>query len=404
MSVENPSFFEGIALNSFTFLFIAFAAVLISRLCSNPRVREVLIFAVSCLFLSSFISTLSQVLILAGFLAIAYAIGKIRSATAVWPATLSFLIVASFWGGLFLLKDPGLLPALNPFSGNPIKVIGISYIVFRGICFVLEIERGEDVRIFAYLNYMVFFPTLLAGPIERYARFEEMHHKPVDWDSTWYNAVNRILNGVIKKFVIADSLSDFGIFSMMAQGGHFSIPILWVGTLSMLFLVYLDFSGYCDIVVGLAALMGFQIVENFRYPFAARNLQEFWARWHVSLTSIIQDYVFSPLSKLVITHVPRSRQLYGIAVVYILSMILVAMWHGTSVGFLIFGLLHGGVLFAIQLRKAKRGRAARGGERPRIRAALDQMATYAFVSSTMIWWFGSLSDAIDTYRRLVGLS
>jgi alginate O-acetyltransferase complex protein AlgI len=129
----------------------------------------------------------------------------------------------------------------------------------------------------------------------------------------------------------------------------------------------------------------------------------------MSLTSLIQDYLFSPLSKLVIIHVPRRWQIYGIALAYVLSMILVAMWHGTTLGFLIFGILQGAVLFGIQIRrerariaaKAKGARATPKAPNP-LGVWTGRVATYAFVSITMIWWHSSVAAAIVTYRALLG--
>jgi D-alanyl-lipoteichoic acid acyltransferase DltB (MBOAT superfamily) len=155
-------------------------------------------------------------------------------------------------------------------------------------------------------------------------------------------------------------------------------------------------------------LMGFKIVENFNSPFASKNLQEFWGRWHMSLGSVIQDYVFSPLSKFVVIYAPRRVQTYGIAAIYVLAMVLVAMWHGTTIGFLIFGILQGAVLFAIQIwREFARAKAKRSGVKhpaPPSPTGLwaGRVSTYAFVSLTMIWWQGSFSDAVRTYQKLAG--
>jgi alginate O-acetyltransferase complex protein AlgI len=397
------------ALNSFGFVVMVFAAVAACRLCAPRLIREVVVLLLSLYFLSTFITEWEQLGVLVGFLATVYAIGVAKATTSkTWPAAVSFVIVSIFWAGLFMLKDPSLLIAANPFNGHPIKIIGVSYIVFRCITFVLEVAPGDQLNPLTFINYMLFFPTLLAGPIERYRRFDATTSKPLDWQVANWDAINRILNGFIKKFVIADNLMDLGIFSMISQGHDFATPILWIGALTMLALLYLDFVGYCDIVIGAAALMGFKIVENFNSPFAAKNLQEFWGRWHMSLGSVIEDYVFSPLSKIVIMKVRRNIQMYWIASIYVMAMVLVAMWHGTTLGFLIFGILQGAVLFAIQIaRELARARAkARGIKQSTspttMRLWVGRISTYAFVSLTMIWWQASLPDAIKTYQQLFG--
>lgn len=397
------------ALNSFSFVLITVAAILVCRLCAPRLMRELVVLLLSVYFLSTFITEWDQLALLVALLAMVYLLGVTKAANAsFWSTAISFLIVALFWAALFLLKDPSLLSTINPFYAHPIKLIGISYIVFRAITFVLEVAPGDRLRPLTFLNYMIFFPTLLAGPIERFHRFNETTDQPVALEPDSFNALNRVLNGFIKKFVLADNFMDLGIFSMMSHANDLSTPVLWIGALSTLVLLYLDFSGYCDIVIGVAALMGFRIAENFNAPFASRNLQEFWGRWHMSLGSVIQDYVFSPLSKAVIVNVPRDKQMYAIASIYVVTMILVAMWHGTTVGFLIFGILQGAVLFAIQiLREFARARAKAAGVRyAPSQTALSlwagRIATYAFVSLTMIWWQGSLPDAISTYQRLIG--
>ncbi|SEE31104.1 MBOAT family O-acyltransferase [Bradyrhizobium erythrophlei] len=397
------------ALNSFSFILITFAAILACRLCAPRLMRELVVLLLSLYFLATFITEWDQLALLAAFLAIVYLLGVSKAANAsFWSIATSFLIVALFWSALFLLKDPNLLGAVNPFHAHPVKLIGISYIVFRAITFVLEVAPGDRLSPLTFLNYMIFFPTLLAGPIERFHRFNETTDQPVPLEPASFDALNRVLNGFIKKFVIADNFMDLGIFSMMPHANDLSTPVLWIGAISTLALLYLDFVGYCDIVIGVSALMGFRIVENFNAPFASRNLQEFWGRWHMSLGSVIQDYVFSPLSKAVFVNIPREKQMYAIASIYVVTMVLVAMWHGTTIGFLIFGILQGAVLFAIQIRREfARARAKASG----VRYAASQTAlslwtgrisTYAFVSLTMIWWQGSLPDAIMTYQRLVG--
>lgn len=398
------------ALNSFVFVLLTCLAVLACRLLAPSMIRNLLIMLLSVYFMATYMAGWEQVGVLAGFLGSVYLIGVAKArAVRQWPAVVSFLIVAIFWVGLFLLKDPALMPVVNPFHAHPIKIIGISYIVFRGITFVLEASPSVRPSALTFVNYMLFFPTLLAGPIERYRRFDEASAQPLGWQHTYYPAINRILNGFIKKFVIADNLMDLGIFSMATSGQDFSLPVLWFGALLMLALLYLDFSGYCDIVIGIAALMGFKMVENFNAPFSAKNLQEFWGRWHMSLGAVIQDYVFSPLSKVVITQVPRNLQLYGIASIYLLAMVLVAMWHGTTLGFLIFGVFQGAVLFMIQVRRellraSAKARGVKVTAHPVsvVSVWIGRISTYVFVSLTMIWWQASLPDALKTFQKLAG--
>jgi alginate O-acetyltransferase complex protein AlgI len=398
----------GLGLNSFSFVLIACAAVLACRLAPTAKVRAILLFLLNGYFLHFFIHTPAQALVLAAFLLTVFCLGHLKLRFPAWRSALVVgALIAALWVFLFLIKDEHLFAAVNPFAYFPVKLIGISYIVFRAISYVLEVELAPSKSLIGFLNYMLFFPTLLAGPIERYTRFSGNHEslQPAA-EERIYPALNRILNGFIKKFVLADNLMAFGIFAL-SQEGQFSIWLLWAGALLMLFLIYLDFSGYCDIVIGLAELMGFRIVENFNRPFAARNVQEFWTRWHVSLSSLIQDYVFTPLNKVIIRDVKGRAQFPLIVTVYLASMILVAMWHGTTLGFLIFCALHGAALVLLQLKRRFRWRWVPGlsaGARSAGASLVAPALTYCFISLSLIWWFRDLPHALRTFKLLLGLS
>ena len=261
-------------INSFSFALLALAGILGCRLAPRLSVRQVVLCVLNVYFLHYFLHTLYETLLLAGFLLTVFAAGRSKQKyPRLWPAPVVAAAMVALWVFLFLVKDPALVPAVNPFSYYPVKLIGISYIVFRCISYLMEVDLTQRSSLLDFFNYVVFFPTFIAGPIERYSRFTSAGLPPVTaWREQFYPALNRILNGLIKKFVLADNLMVFGIFAL-SQEGSFSLWLLWLGALLMLFLIYLDFSGYCDIVIGLAKLMGFQITENFNRPFAARNVR-----------------------------------------------------------------------------------------------------------------------------------
>jgi len=399
----------GFSINSFTFAIVGLVAIIACRLSPRPEIRNVLLLLLNVYFLKYFIDSVYGAALLSAFLLSVYCIGHLKTRPGVnWSALAVATIVSILWFFLFLIKDPGLLAPSNPFWYFPVKIVGISYIVFRSISYVLEVELVKSRSLIGFINYVVFFPTLLAGPIERYTRFQGYLTSPNrDWNKIFYPALNRILNGLIKKFVFADNLMAFGIFSM-SQDNITSIWLLWLGTLLMLFLIYLDFSGYCDIVIGLAKLMGFDISENFDRPFASRNVQEFWARWHMTLGSLIRDFVFTPLNKLIIIKAPPRTHFALITLIYMLSMILVAMWHGTTVGFMIFGILHGSALIFLQLKKTYGkqwlGWMSSPHTKPsRTRIIISCFATYSFVSISLICWYRTPTDALRTFKLLLGL-
>jgi alginate O-acetyltransferase complex protein AlgI len=266
----------------------------------------------------------------------------------------------------------------------------------------MEVEFIEEPGLLRYCNYILFFPLILAGPIERYRRFETQMTQPQWNPDLVMPALHRIANGMIKKFVIADNLSVFGILAF-DNPMDMSVPVLWLGVMSQLLLIYLDFSGYCDIVIGLAMLMGFRVVENFNRPFHSTNIQEFWERWHMSLSSLVKDYIFTPINVYVFKNVRRQYQFALVVASYFFSMVLIAMWHGTTVGFLVFGILHGGALALSQAYKKIFKASAAAGQGPNVATVYaKRLMVYSFVSVSLTLWLTSASEWGGIFGRMLG--
>jgi alginate O-acetyltransferase complex protein AlgI len=308
-------------------------------------------------------------------------------------------IIAALWVFLFMVRDENLFAPANPFYYMPVYIIGISYMTFRCISFLMEVEFIEKPSFARFCGYVLFFPGLIAGPIERYRNFEAQLAAPIYDDETVMPALHRIANGFIKKFVIADNLAAFGIFSF-PDAADVSTPLLWIGALGQLWLIYMDFSGYCDIVIGLASLMGFRMIENFNHPFRSVTIQEFWNRWHISLSTLVKDYIFTPINMAIIKNTSREHQFALITLAYFFSMILIGLWHGTTWGFVAFGTLHGAALVAIQLTKKHQKPLARmAWYEVRVR----QFLVYAFVSLSLIFWLKSANEWGPIYARMLGV-
>jgi alginate O-acetyltransferase complex protein AlgI len=183
--------------------------------------------------------------------------------------------------------------------------------------------------------------------------------------------------------------------------------MLWFGVLLQPVLLYLDFSGYCDIMIGLTRLMGFRLAENFDAPWRAQNIQDFWNRWHITLSHFVRDYVFNPTIRLVYFHVNSSRQWLCLMLLYFATMILIAVWHATTWGFLVFGIMHGLMLVALQV--AQRHVYPNMPEAAReywmkswLSVTFARTANFVFISVTMlIWNFGVARSAV-ILRQLVG--
>jgi alginate O-acetyltransferase complex protein AlgI len=285
----------------------------------------------------------------------------------------------------------------------PISIVGISYMVFRGLSYIIDIELIENRGFVSYLNYILFFPTLLSGPIARFEPFQaSIDKKPAKLEfKTQLMILNRIANGFLKKYLLADNLfvfTQYNNISVLAQQNlHHQVaaPMFWLGALLNLATIYFDFSGYCDIAIGIGQLMGVDIPENFDAPFSARDLQEFWGRWHMSLTNFIKDYVFTPLVRVALFSAPVSMRWLLITACYAFSMVLISLWHGTTVNCLLFGFVQATALIMIQIKK-------RLNMRP-LPVPIACLANYCFMSFTI--WVGTLPDnqLLPVLKKMFGM-
>lgn len=243
--------------------------------------------------------------------------------------------------GIFAIEIPILTqPYLVP--------LGISFFTFQAISYVADVYRGylnPEKRIENFALYMAFFPTLLAGPIERAKTFLSQIHVPVSIDYHNIRAgMQLILWGVFKKVVLADRMMDF-IGKVYSQPQDFQGIFIYMTIVFSSFQLFCDFSAYSDIAVGTARIFGINLMKNFDdRVYAAPSREIFWKGWHRSLTSWLRDYVFFPLSKGV-----RSR--YGLYINLMIVYFLVGLWHGASWGFILWGLFNGIWLVAEHVSK-----------------------------------------------------
>ena len=256
-----------------------------------------------------------------------------------FTAMLVFFKTEPFWNSLVAVS-----------LGAP---IGLSYYTFKLIGYVTDVSRGDIVaerNFIRFAAYISFFPQIVAGPIQRSGSFlDQMRRAP---RPTWLQTVmgiQRILLGYFKKFVVADNLQllvDFTYKHLYDPG----TPLLlgfWLYPLQL----YADFSGLTDIANGSALLLGIEAPENFEAPFAASTISEYWRRWHITLTSWLTDYVFSPL-----TIATRSLGSIGLVFSLIVNMVLIGIWHRLVWAFALFGLLHAFFLSVDALTRRKRQR------------------------------------------------
>jgi len=247
--------------------------------------------------------------------------------------------------------------------GDPlVPVIGLSYFTFAGISYISDIyyETIAPTRsISEYVCYLVYFPKLVAGPIVRAAEFLPQFRCGVQFTAQDFETgCAYLLVGAVKKLVIADRLVSH-VSMILAAPQHYNASTLVQGMLGYTVQIYADFSGYSDMAIGCARLMGFRFPQNFLMPYSSVNIAEFWRRWHVTLSKWFRDYVFLPLEMesrgTGNANMRASRNI-------IITMLFCGLWHGASWNFVLWGGLHG-VALAVYLvysrvlpRQTHRGR------------------------------------------------
>ena len=223
-------------------------------------------------------------------------------------------------------------------SLNIIMPLGVSFYTFRLISYVIdvhneEIEPTKDVIAFA--TYVSFFPCILSGPIDKPSFIKQLQQKHEFNYNLAIDGTRQFLWGLFKKLVVADNCARY-VYQVFLTYNSENASTLILAAIICTFQIYADFSGYSDMAIGIGKLFGFKITENFKYPLFALNIADFWRRWHISLTSWLTDYVFTPLNF-------QFRRWYklGIILAIIINMIIVGIWHGANWTYIVFGLYHG---------------------------------------------------------------
>src|ERR1700746_2492060 len=218
---------------------------------------------------------------------------------------------------------------------------GISFYTFEEVAYVVDVYRGKVQPAISYLNYALFisfFPHLIAGPIQRPNQLlPQIQNERIFDAPQFFDGLMLIVSGLVRKCVIADNCA---LLANAAFGGQFGPSNFWIvliGTYAFAWQVYGDFSGYSDIARGCAQLLGFRLMVNFRQPFLAHRLQDFWRRWHISLSTWLRDYLYIPLGGSAHGPWKTSRNL-------LVTMVLAGLWHVANWAFVIVGAIHGVVL------------------------------------------------------------
>ena len=263
----------------------------------------------------------------------------------------------------------------EPVPWTPLGIIlplAISFVTFTMLAYVIDISRGSrpEPRIDRFALFVTFFPHLIAGPIMRGYEFLPQVRHPRPWATVHLRlALPLLVSGLVKK-VIGDTLAP-SADAVFSDPGAFATPFVWIGILAFGFQIFLDFSGYTDLALGSAHLLGFRLPRNFDWPYRSLSIQEFWRRWHMTLSRWLRDYLYIPLGGS--RHGPLRTYL-----ALFTTMLLGGLWHGAGITFAIWGMWHGTGL-AVH-RWLRRDGPMRGLPIP---AAAAWTMTFAFV---MVGW------------------
>lgn len=278
--------------------------------------------------------------------------------------------------------------------------VGISYMAFRLSHMVLEVRNGivPMPTLWEHLSFGFFVPTMSVGPISRYSVFRQSLYAPDRRQTPLGQCLLRILLGITKYLFLASLIEQLSYKGLLFDSHPHPWIDLPIAAVAFYLYLYLNFSGYCDMAIGAAGLLGIQVDENFNGPFSSRNIQEFWTRWHITLTNYMRDTVFSPLSKALIRKLgPRSAP-HAIAVSIFTVFVAMGAWHGLTWNYLIYGAIHGvGVVschYYTNWLKSHLGKAGYAAyhRNPLIKAAAVT-ATFLFAAGSLFFFANTLEDA-----------
>lgn len=281
--------------------------------------------------------------------------------------------------------------------------VGVSFFTFQKIGYLVDVHRRQvqpapDWR--HTLLFVSFFPRLLSGPIVRATSFfPQLVNLDLPASGAVRNALPLLLSGIVKKALIADYIGVNFVDRVFAAPGLYSGTEALLAVYGYAFQIYCDFSGYTDLALGVALLVGIQLPKNFDAPYRSRSVTEFWRRWHITLSEWLRDYVFLPLAYVLSRRITSDRVwgvradlwIYGTAA--LVTWLLCGLWHGAGVGFLLWGLIHG---TAVTLEKVTRW--PQKMNKTRLRQVVARVVTFHVVC--LAWVFFRAEDLVTAWSLL----
>jgi D-alanyl-lipoteichoic acid acyltransferase DltB (MBOAT superfamily) len=385
--------------NSIQFL-IFFPLVTLGYFAAPHRWRWLLLLAASCYFYMAFIPIYILILLItilidySAALFIEASAGRARRLGLIVSVAATCLVLFVFKYYDFIINNINSLAAWSGAGWSLAALglvlpIGLSFHTFQSLSYVIEVYRGRQraQRHFGiYALYVMFFPQLVAGPIERPQNLLHQFYEPHSFEyERVRNGLRLMLWGFFKKVAVADRLAIY-VNSVYANLEHHTGPTIAVATVFFAFQIYCDFSGYSDIAIGSARVLGFNLMTNFDKPYRSGGISEFWRRWHISLSTWFKDYVYVPLGG---NRVSAARWPLNILITFTLS----GLWHGAAWNYVVWGALNGFYLCASSWSQRLRARVVQGvglGNRPRTHHLVQILITFAL--TCLAWVFFRAPD------------
>ena len=294
----------------------------------------------------------------------------------------------------FIIENLRLIPplagVLHPLEWLELP-IGISFYTFQIMSYSIDLYRGENETQRSYIafgTYVALFPQLIAGPIVRYRDVDRQLLSRTHTVDRFASGVRRFAVGFGKKILLGDALA--AVYAYLSTAADFEFTVLsgWLMVATYTLHIYFDFSGYSDMAIGLGRMFGFEFPENFRYPYMASSITDFWRRWHITLSTWFREYVYIPLGG---NRRGRARQYFNLAVVWLLT----GLWHGASWNFVLWG------LFYLILLVAEKAFLLRLLERNRLTRVLGHIGALLLVG--IGWMIFDHTDLGEAFRIIGGI-
>lgn len=304
----------------------------------------------------------------------------------------NFGILVYFKYANFLFENLNLVLGIIGNEGLPLRKIvlpiGISFYTFQSVSYLIDVSRKEveaQKSIFSLALYVSLFPQLIAGPIVRYKDIDDQLQVRYHSLNKFAEGVDRFIIGLSKKVLIANNVAVVADEVFNSPVANISTGYAWLGILAYSIQIYFDFSGYSDMALGLAKMFGFTFIENFNYPYLSKSIQEFWRRWHISLSNWFRDYLYIPLGG---NKVSSGRLYTNLFIVFFTT----GLWHGASWSFIVWGLFHG---FFLVLERLFLGKV--------LKSLPNLLPRVYTLSIAMIGWVFFRADNLNNALQYVGL-